>query len=846
MAPKSKTRKPTRPSRRPRARPAAGRRRPAAAPTSGGPAPGALEFRRGDEVLRVPDRLPLLPLRDVVVFPFMSISLLVGRPPSVNAIEKAMARDRLLFVTAQKRSEVADPQHDELHKTGTIVRVLQLFRLPDGTLRVLVEGLVRAEARRFQWSNDFYTVQVALTPDPDAAGPEYEALTRHALQLFQDYVHLNRRIPDEVVASTQAVAEPVQLSHTMAAHLLVKVPAKQALLESPDAAARLRQLAETLSAELEIVRLERKIEGQVRSQVHKNQKEFYLNEQLKAIRKELGHQNEFASELEDLQDAIRKAKMPRDVRAKAMKELERLTRMSFMSPEATVVRSYIDWLAALPWRTVTRDNLDIKNVQQVLDEDHFGLKKVKERLVEYLSVLKLTGKNKAPILCFVGPPGVGKTSLGKSIARAIGRRFVRVALGGVRDEAEIRGHRRTYIGSMPGRIIQSLRRAGARNPVFLLDEVDKLGADWRGDPSSALLEVLDPEQNHTFNDHYLEVDFDLSQVMFICTANSLGGIPPALTDRMEVIRLPGYLETEKLEIAKRFLVPKQRAAAGLEAGDLELTDDALRDLIHGWTREAGVRNLEREIAGVCRKVARQKAEGTLEKTAVIGSVELAASLGVRRFIDSPVERRSRIGVANGLAWTESGGDLLTIEVSVLPGKGDLLLTGKLGDVMRESGQAALSYARARATHLGLDRWFHRDIDVHVHIPEGAMPKDGPSAGITMATALISALTGIPTRADVAMTGEITLRGTVLPIGGLNEKLVAARRAGVRTVLLPRGNEKDLVEVPEEVRADLEFVIVETMDQVLEHALDRAEPTAAEPAAIPPPIPAAPPPGQYAH
>ena len=844
MAPKSRSRKPSRPSRR--TEPRASSPRPGAARHAavGSPPATMLEVRRGDDVTRVPDRLPLLPLRDVVVFPTMSISLLVGRPPSVNAIEKAMARDRLLFVTAQKRSEVADPQHDELHKTGTIVRVLQLFRLPDGTLRVLVEGLVRAQAKRFQWSKDFYTVQVGLTPDPEAAGPEHEALMRHALQLFQDYVHLNRRIPDEVVASTQAVTDPVQLSHTMAAHLLVKVPVKQALLEAPDAAARLRRLAQTLSGELEIVRLERKIEGQVRSQVHKNQKEFYLNEQLKAIRKELGHQNEFASELEDLQDAIRKAKMPREVRAKAMKELERLTRMSFMSPEATVVRSYIDWLAALPWRTVTRDNLDIKNVQQVLDEDHFGLKKVKERLVEYLSVLKLTGKNKAPILCFVGPPGVGKTSLGKSIARAIGRRFVRVALGGVRDEAEIRGHRRTYIGSMPGRIIQSLRRAGARNPVFLLDEVDKLGADWRGDPSSALLEVLDPEQNHTFNDHYLEVDFDLSQVMFICTANTMGSIPPALADRMEVIRLPGYLETEKLEIAKRFLVPKQRAAAGLEAGDLEITDEALRDLIHGWTREAGVRNLEREIAGVCRKVARQKAEGTLEKTAVIGPAELAAWLGVRRFTDTAVERRSRIGVANGLAWTETGGELLTIEVSVLPGKGDLLLTGKLGDVMRESGQAALSYARARATSLGLDRWFHRDIDVHVHIPEGAMPKDGPSAGITMATALVSALTGIPTRAEVAMTGEITLRGAVLPIGGLVEKLVAARRAGVRTVLVPRGNEKDLGEVPDEVRADLEFVIVETMDQVLEHALDRGGPAAE--AVLPPAVPADPPPGQYAH
>ena len=825
------------------AKPAARSRKPGRMPVpETEPAPLKLEIRRGDEVLRVPERLPLLPLRDVVVFPWMSISLLVGRLPSVNAIERAMARDRLLFVTAQKRSEVADPQHDELFRTGAIARVLQLFRLPDGTLRVLVEGLVRAEARRFQWSSDYYAVQVTPTPDPDLPGAEHEALTRHALQLFQDYVHLNRRIPDEVLATTASITDPVQLSHTIAANLLVKVPAKQRLLEATDAAARLRQLAETLAGELEIVRLERKIEGQVRSQVHKNQKEFYLNEQLKAIRKELGHQNEFASELEDLQESIRKAKMPREVRAKAMKELERLSRMSFMSPEATVVRSYIDWLSALPWRTVTRDNLDIANVQQVLDEDHFGLRKIKERLVEYLSVLKLTGKNKAPILCFVGPPGVGKTSLGKSIARALGRRFVRVALGGVRDEAEIRGHRRTYIGSMPGRVIQSLRRAGSRNPVFLLDEIDKLGADWRGDPSSALLEVLDPEQNHTFNDHYLEVDFDLSQVMFICTANSIGSIPPALADRMEVIRLPGYLETEKVEIAKRFLVPKQRAAAGLLPGDFEVTDEALGELVRGWTREAGVRNLEREVAGLCRKVARRKAEGTLASPAVIGTAELPAMLGPMRFVDSPLERRSRVGVANGLAWTESGGDLLTIEVSVLPGKGDLQLTGKLGDVMRESGQAAMSYARARATHLGLDRWFHRDIDVHVHVPEGAMPKDGPSAGITMATALVSALTGVATRSDVAMTGEITLRGNVLPIGGLTEKLVAARRAGVRTVLMPRGNEKDLSEVPEEVRADLALIPVETMDEVLEHALERQPDEPAEPVVRP----AVDQPGPYAH
>jgi len=803
-------------------------RKPATSPELAAPeAPAArLELKHGGETLRVSERLPVLPLRDLVIYPHMTIPLLVGRQPSVSAIEKAMRRDRVLFLTAQKRGEIADPGHDELFHTGTIARVLQLFRLPDGTLRVLVEGLVRAEARRFQWSNDSTVVQVGPLPDPAAPGPEDEALTRHVLQLFQDYVRLNRRIPDEVVATTTAITDPVQLSYTIAAHLLVKVGIKQRLLEEPGASERLRLLAETLAGELEIVRLEKKIEGQVRSQVHRNQKEFYLNEQLKAIRKELGHQNEFASEIDELSESIRRAKMPREVRAKAMKELERLGRMSFMSPEATVVRNYIDWLAALPWRTVTRDNLDIANVQHVLDEDHFGLKKVKERLVEYLSVLKLTGRNKAPILCFVGPPGVGKTSLGKSIARALGRRFIRVALGGVRDEAEIRGHRRTYIGSMPGRVIQSLRRAGAKNPVFLLDEIDKLGADWRGDPSSALLEVLDPEQNHTFNDHYLEVDFDLSQVMFVCTANSLGAIPPALADRMEVIRLPGYLETEKVQIAKRFLLPKQRTAAGLEPGDIAVSDEALRELVHGWTREAGVRNLEREIAGVCRKIAKKKAEGTLKGTATIGVDELSTMLGARRFTDSALERRSRIGVANGLAWTETGGEVLTIEVSVLPGKGELLLTGKLGDVMRESGQAAMSYARARAIPLGLDRWFHRDVDVHVHIPEGAMPKDGPSAGITMATSLVSALTGIPTRADVAMTGEITLRGAVLPIGGLTEKLVAARRAGVRTVLVPRANEKDLHEVPEEVRADLEFVVVDTMDEVLEHALDRERPEAA--------------------
>jgi ATP-dependent Lon protease len=779
-----------------------------------------LTVQRGDETFSFRDRLPLLPLRDVVVFPYMTIPLLVGRLPSIHAIERAVAQDRMLFVTAQKNSEVADPSHEELYAVGTVVRVLQLFRLPDGTMRVLVEGLCRCRVERFHWSNQYYTVRVAQLAEAPAAGAEVEAQMRHVLALFNEYAHLNRRIPDEVPLTAGNITDPVTLAHTIAAHLLVKVPAKQRLLEAHEVGERLKRLGEVLAGELEIVKLERKLEGQVRSQVHKNQKEFYLNEQLKAIRKELGHQNEFASEIEEMEAAIKKARMPREVATRAAKELDRLSKMSFMSPEATVVRNYLDWLVSLPWRKSTRDRLEIAEVETILDEDHFGLRKVKERIVEYLAVLKLSGKNKGPILCLVGPPGVGKTSLGRSIARALGRRFVRMALGGVRDEAEIRGHRRTYIGSLPGRVIQSLRRAGTRNPVFLLDEVDKLGADFRGDPAAALLEVLDPEQNHTFNDHYLEVDFDLSQVMFVCTANSLYSIPPALQDRMEVVRLPGYLDGEKVEIAKRFLLPKQIKAAGLDTEDLKAGDAALMAMVSRYTREAGVRNLEREIAGLCRKVAKKKAEGSLKSRITVTPDNLEKYLGPTRFLESAVERKERVGVANGLAWTETGGDLLTIEVSILPGKGELQLTGKLGDVMRESGQAALSYARARARQLGLEKWFYRDIDIHVHVPEGAIPKDGPSAGITIATALVSALTGIATRSEIAMTGEITLRGTVLPIGGLNEKAVAARRSGITTVLIPRANEKDLVELPEDVRKSLEFVLVDSMDQVLERALER--------------------------
>jgi ATP-dependent Lon protease len=784
-----------------------------------------IRIERDGEVFEIRDKIPLLPLRDVVIYPYMTIPLLVGRNASVNAIEAAVQRDRVVFVLAQKRPEIADPASKDLYRVGTVVRVLQLFRLPDGTMRVLVEGICRGRGKKFFSEKDSMSASVAILKDDVKAEAQLEALTRNVLASFNDYVHLNRRVPDEVLATANNITNPVLLSYTVASHLLLKVGVKQAILEEDDVLERFRLLSKTLASELEILKLERKIEGQVRNQVTKNQKEFYLNEQLKAIRKELGYASEFSNEVEELTQQVKKAKMPKDVHEKAMKELDKLGKMSFMSPEATVVRNYIDWLVALPWSILTEDNGDIKGVEAILNEDHYGLKKVKERILEYLAVMKLSGSLKGPILCFVGPPGVGKTSLGKSIARALGRKFSRMSLGGVRDEAEIRGHRRTYIGSMPGRIVQALRKAGSRNPVMLLDEIDKLGTDFRGDPASALLEVLDPEQNHTFNDHYLEVDLDLSQVMFITTANSLYSIPSALLDRMEIVRLPGYLEFEKVRIAKEFLVPKELKAHGLEETDLKITDDGLRSVIGSYTREAGVRSLEREIAAICRKVAKKKAIAQASKKARtfrVTPANVAAYLGVPKFLDSQIEKRSRIGVATGLAWTEVGGDVLTVEVSVLPGGGALSMTGKLGETMRESGQAALSYIRSRAQSLGLDKKFYKEIDVHVHLPEGAIPKDGPSAGITMATALVSALTGVPTREDVAMTGEITLLGNVLPIGGLNEKVVAAARAGVKTVIIPKQNEKDLKELPEYLKQAVQFRLVETMDQVLEIALNPGE------------------------
>ena len=773
---------------------------------------------RGDETFSFRDRLPLLPLRDVVVFPHMTLPLLVGRRASIRAIERAVARDRMLFVTAQKSSDVADPSHDELYRIGTVVRVLQLFRLPDGTLRVLVEGLCRCRVERFQWSSDSYLVKVALLDEPRASGAEVEAQMRHVLALFSDYVHLNRRIPDEVLLTAGSVNDPGVLAHTAAAHLLVKVPQKQRLLESEDAPARLKMLAETLAAELEIVKLERKIEGHVRSQVNKNQKEFYLNEQLKAIRKELGHQGEFANEIEELAASIKRARMPREVMAKANKELDRLAKMSFMSPEATVVRSYLDWLAALPWRRVTRDRQDIHEVERILDEDHYGLRRVKERIVEYLSVLKLTGHPRGPILCFLGAPGVGKTSLGKSIARALGRRFVRVALGGVRDEAEIRGHRRTYIGAMPGTIIRAIRDAESSNPVMLIDEIDKMGADFRGDPASAMLEVLDPEQNKTFRDHYLDLPYDLSKVLFICTANQLETIPSPLLDRMDVISLSGYTDDEKFGIARKYLVPKQVEAHGLGPAQVSITDNALRLVAREYTREAGVRNLERRIADLCRKAAREVAEGRKTKIR-IDEKRVRKWLGPRRFSGEVRKRTSDPGVATGLAVTAVGGDILFIEATAYPGKGHLTVTGQLGDVMQESATAAHSWVRSHAVQLGLDPTWFADHDVHLHIPAGAIPKDGPSAGITMATAIVSLVRGVPVSDEVAMTGEITLTGQVLPIGGVREKTLAAQRAGIKRVIIPHENEPDLEELPKETRQELGFVLADTLDDVLSAAFD---------------------------
>jgi ATP-dependent Lon protease len=763
--------------------------------------------------------LPLLPLRDVVVFPHMVIPLFVGRPKSIKALEAAMESGRQIMLVAQKAAGKDEPKADDMFDVGCVSSILQMLKLPDGTVKVLVEGVQRANTHSVTETNDYFVGEVTpVQPEADAT-PEIEALRRAVTQQFDAYVKLNKKIPPEILTSIAGIDDPGRLADTIAAHLPLKLDAKQAVLDLFAIAKRLEKLLELLEHEVDILQVEKRIRGRVKRQMEKSQREYYLNEQVKAIQKELGDGEEGA-DLDELDKKIKAARMSKEARKKAESELKKLKLMSPMSAEATVVRNFIDILIGLPWAKKTKIKHDLANAENVLNEDHFGLEKVKDRILEYLAVQQRVDKVKAPILCLVGPPGVGKTSLGQSVARATGRKFVRMALGGMRDEAEIRGHRRTYIGSMPGKVLQSLSKVGTRNPLFLLDEIDKLGMDFRGDPSSALLEVLDPEQNHTFSDHYVEVDFDLSDVMFVATSNSMN-IPPALLDRMEVIRLAGYTEDEKLNIAQRYLAPKQAKNNGVKDDEMELTEGGIRGIIRYFTREAGVRSLEREISKICRKVVKGHQLKKYTSKVVITEDNLNDFLGVRKFDFGRTEKTNQVGQVVGLAWTEVGGDLLTIEATVMPGKGNIIRTGSLGDVMKESVEAARTVVRSRARRLGIKDEIFEKRDIHIHVPDGATPKDGPSAGAAMTTALVSALCGIPVRADVAMTGEITLRGEVTGIGGLKEKLLAAHRGGVKTVLIPEENVKDLQDIPENAKNKLEIVPVRWIDQVLQHALERA-------------------------
>ncbi len=762
--------------------------------------------------------VPILPLRDVVVYPHMVIPLFVGREKSIRALDVAMQDNKQILLVAQKSAEVDDPQVDDIHRIGTLSSILQLLKLPDGTVKVLVEGSQRARVLHFLSSGDYFSAQIALMEQPVLKEPrELEVLMRSVVALFDQYVKLNKKVPPEILTSLSGIDDPGRLADTIAAHMALKLDEKQRILEIEDVPARLEHLMGLIEGEIEILQIEKRIRGRVKQQMEKSQREYYLNEQMKAIQKELGELEDTPNELEELTQKIEKAGMSKEAKAKATSELNKLKLMSPMSAEATVVRNYIDWLVSAPWKKRTKIRHDLSVAEEVLETDHYGLEKVKERILEYLAVQQRVNKLKGPILCLVGPPGVGKTSLGRSIARATNRKFVRMSLGGVRDEAEIRGHRRTYIGSMPGKIVQNLAKIGVRNPLFLLDEIDKMSMDFRGDPSSALLEVLDPEQNHTFNDHYLEVDFDLSDVMFVATANSLN-IPGPLLDRMEVIRLPGYTEDEKVNIAMRYLIPKQIKSNGLKKEELTVTEEAIRDLIRFYTREAGVRNLEREISKICRKVVKGILLKPRKRRIVVTPRNLEEYLGVQRFRYGRAEETDQVGQVTGLAWTEVGGELLTIETAVVPGKGKLTHTGQLGDVMQESIQAAMTVVRSRSALLGIDPDFYQKYDVHIHVPEGATPKDGPSAGVGMCTALVSALTKIPVRSNVAMTGEITLRGEVLPIGGLKEKLLAAHRGGIGTVLIPEENRRDLVEIPKNIKSQLDIRPVKWIDEVLQVAL----------------------------
>jgi ATP-dependent Lon protease len=766
-----------------------------------------------------PSQLPLLPLRDVVVFPHMVIPLFVGRPKSIKALEAAMESGKSIVLVAQKSAAKDDPAPEDLYEIGSIANILQMLKLPDGTVKVLVEGSQRARITEIVDVKTHFTVAIEPLPADTDTDHETEAMRRTMIQQFDQYVKLNKKIPPEILTSLAGIDEAGRLADTIAAHLPLKLEQKQEVLEMFEVKQRLEHLLKLVEGELDILQVEKRIRGRVKRQMEKSQREYYLNEQVKAIQKELGELEEGA-DLDEIEKKIKQARMPKDARKKAEAELKKLRLMSPMSAEATVVRNYIDSIVSLPWRKKSKISTDLSVAEKILDEDHYGLEKVKERIVEYLAVQQRVDKLKAPILCLVGAPGVGKTSLGQSIARSTNRKFVRMSLGGVRDEAEIRGHRRTYIGSMPGKILQNMTKVGVRNPLFLLDEVDKMGMDFRGDPASALLEVLDPEQNHTFVDHYVEVEYDLSDVMFVATANTLN-IPPALLDRMEVIRLSGYTEDEKVNISQRHLAPKLMKNHGLKPEELAISESAMRDMIRFYTREAGVRSLEREISKICRKVVKELVvrAGDTKKVTVTAR-NLDKYLGVRRYSFGMAEKKNQVGQVNGLAWTEVGGELLTIEAAQMPGKGKMTTTGKLGEVMQESVQAALSVVRARSRRLGILDDFYQKNDIHIHLPEGATPKDGPSAGIGIVTAMVSALSGIPVRADVAMTGEITLRGEVLPIGGLKEKLLAAHRGGIKTVLIPEENVKDLAEIPDNVKNRLDIHPVKWIDQVLELALER--------------------------
>lgn len=764
-------------------------------------------------------RIPCLPLRGLTVFPYMVLHFDVGRQKSIAALEEAMVNDQELLLVTQKDAKMDDPGFDDIYHVGTVSKIKQLLKLPGDTIRVLVEGLKRGRIVECISTDPYFEVEIEEIEenDPEPGNLEQEALMRSVLDIFEDYVKLGNRVSPDTLISVNAVEKPGQLADIIAANVLVKIEDKQSILEAFDPQDRLEKLYGILTREIQILEIERKINQRVKKQIDKLQREYYLREQLKAIQKELGEKDGIGEEVEEYRRKIEEAQLPEEAYEKAMKELDRLYRMPPGSPEIGIIRTYLDWLVELPWNVETEDNTDIKKAAKILDEDHYGLEKVKERVLEYLAVHQLTQQMKGPILCFVGPPGVGKTSIARSIARALNRKFVRMSLGGVRDEAEIRGHRRTYVGAIPGRIIASIRQAGTKNPVFLFDEIDKMSSDFRGDPASAMLEVLDPEQNFAFRDHYLEVPFDLSKVMFLTTANTLETIPRPLLDRMEVIHISGYTEEEKLHIASRYLIPKQVKEHGLKEGSVQIPERAIRDIINYYTREAGVRNLERQIATICRKAARKILE-TGQQCVRITSGNLKHYLGVPIYRYEKAGQHDQAGIVTGLAWTAVGGDTLLVEAIHMPGTGKLVLTGQLGDVMKESAQAGFSYIRAKARDFGIDPNFYNNTDIHVHIPEGAIPKDGPSAGITMTTAIISALTGIPARSDVAMTGEITLRGRVLPIGGLKEKVLAAHRAGITKVIIPAENEKDLKEIPENVKRKVKIVLVEHMDQVLEHAL----------------------------